>query len=153
MSDVDWVGRRFLFAFDHPFREPLEPFPDRLAFQRATVLLDENMQFARRDDDCSAEKSPVRSSVIWRRNATTPRLSQVKRPERHHLRLATVEKSASARIRHATDEKACAARDMLDRVEEWAINFYLDWFVRTPRKVFPHLHRSGGCSFGSFFIH
>lgn len=78
MRDVDWVGTRFLFALDHPFREPLEPFPDRLAFQRATVLLQENMQFAPRGDDCSAEKSPMRSSVISRRNATTPRLSQVK---------------------------------------------------------------------------
>jgi hypothetical protein len=37
-------------------RQPLEPFPDRLASQRATVLLDENMQFAPRDDDSSAEK-------------------------------------------------------------------------------------------------
>ena len=60
---------------------------------------------------------------------------------------------SSARIGHAADEKACRAGDMLDRVEEWAINFYLDWFVRTPRKGLPHLHRSGGSCFGSFFIH
>ena len=40
------------------------------------------------------------------------------------MRFARVEMSTSARIGHTSEEKAHAARNMLNCIEEWAIDFY-----------------------------
>ena len=46
------------------------------------------------------------------------------------MRFASVEMSTSARIGHTPEKKTHAARDVLNRVDEWAINFHFDrWRV------------------------
>src|SRR5947199_10394161 len=62
------------------------------------------------------------------------------------IRLATVETSISARIGNTTKEKADAAGDVLDRIDEWPIDFHFDrfWFRPSHRRRSHHHHR-GGC--------
>src|SRR6184192_1132896 len=70
------------------------------------------------------------------------------------IRLATVETSISARIGNTTKEKADAAGDVLDRIDEWPIDFHLDrfWFWPSHRRRSHHHHRGGCGRFRSLFI-
>lgn len=49
-------GRRILLSLDHLFSEPLEPFPNRFAFDEAPIFFDEDMQFAPGNRDAAAEE-------------------------------------------------------------------------------------------------
>ena len=61
-----------------------------------------------------------------------------------------------ARIGHAPEEKTNPARDMLDRVDKWPINFDNNWRWR---RFWPHGSRHHHCNrrrrggLGSLFIH
>src|SRR5205809_7417899 len=70
------------------------------------------------------------------------------------MRFARVEMSTSAWIGNTTKEKADAAGDVLDRIDEWPIDFHFDWFWFRPshRRRSHHHHRSGCGRFRSLFI-
>src|SRR6266571_4282206 len=70
------------------------------------------------------------------------------------MRFARVEMSTSARIGNTTKEKADATGDVLDRIDEWPIDFHFDrfWF-RSSHRWRSHHHHSGGYGrFRSLFI-
>src|SRR6476660_6946313 len=61
----------------------------------------------------------------------------------------------SARIGYATKEQTNATGNMLDRVNEWAIDFHFDWRRgRRPKSGARH-HRYGSCGrgFRSLFVY
>src|SRR5437773_12116091 len=70
------------------------------------------------------------------------------------MRFARVETSTSARIGYTPEEEAHAARDVLDRIEEWAIHFHFDRLrFRHKRGRSHHRHGRGRSRLSSFFIH
>src|SRR6266480_1639439 len=70
------------------------------------------------------------------------------------MRFARVEMSTSAWIGNTTKEKADAARDVLDRIDEWPIDFHFDWFwLRPSHRRRSHPHHCGCCGrFRPLFI-
>src|SRR6266480_7461795 len=70
------------------------------------------------------------------------------------MRFARVEMSTSAWIGNTTKEKADTAGDVLDRIDEWPIDFHFDWFWFRPshRRRSHHDHRGGCGRFRSLFI-
>jgi hypothetical protein len=60
-----------------------------------------------------------------------------------------------AGIGHAPDEQTGAARDVLDCVKEWPIDFHVNRFLRffQSRRQFHHNYGGGRRRFGSFFVH
>src|SRR5947208_4652991 len=70
------------------------------------------------------------------------------------MRFARVEMSTSTWIGNTTKEKADAAADVLDRIDEWPINFHFDWFwFRPSHRRRSHHHHRGCCGrFRPFFI-
>src|SRR5439155_9952349 len=71
------------------------------------------------------------------------------------MRFAMFEISISTRIGYAPEEKAGAARNMLNCINEWAIDFHFNWWRvrRSKSGRSHHCHRSGRGRFGSLFIH
>src|SRR5213592_5177058 len=70
------------------------------------------------------------------------------------MRFARGEMSTSAWIGNTTKEKADAAGDVLDRIDEWPIDFHFDWFwFRPSHRRRSHHHHRGGCGrFRPLFI-
>src|SRR3989440_9375870 len=71
------------------------------------------------------------------------------------IRFARVDRSTSTGIGYATEKKTDATRNVLNRINEWAIDFHFDWRWWRRSQSCPCHHRHGGfCSrLGSFFIH
>src|SRR5919106_1110757 len=71
------------------------------------------------------------------------------------IRFARVEMSTSARIGYPSEEKAYAAGNMLNRVNEWAIDFHFNRRRRRRSQSGPghHGHGRGGGGFRSLFVH
>src|SRR6266480_4119659 len=71
------------------------------------------------------------------------------------IKFARVAMSMLARISYATEEKTHAARDVLDRIDEWPIDSHLDrfWFWPGHRCRSHHHHRRSCGRFRSLFLH
>src|SRR4030095_6448094 len=71
------------------------------------------------------------------------------------IRFARVDRSTSTGIGYAPEKKTDAAGDMLNCVDEWAIDFHFDgrWLWSSDRCCPHHHYCGGGGRFGSFFVH
>src|SRR2546423_14746249 len=70
------------------------------------------------------------------------------------IKFARVDRSTSTGIGYATEKKTDATRDVLNGINEWAIDFHFDWRWWRRSQSCPCHHRHGGCCSPprSFFI-